>query len=133
MSPEMLLLVFACLHQPAGSSHLPHVSAGSHRPGGSHISAGPHISVGSHRPWGSHHKPWGSHPHHQKFHPIQHEASHPGYQTNIVIDPYAKVSIGLVGAQFWTWSLFIFFPFPDNLPSLLLKRYFLKNTFDMSL
>lgn len=86
----MLLLVFACLHQPAGSSHLPHISAGSHRPRGSHISAGPHISVGSHRPWGSHHKPWGSHPHHQKFHPIQHEPSHPGYQTNIIIDPYAK-------------------------------------------
>ena len=116
----MLLLVFACLHQPAGSSHLPHITTGSHRPGGSHISAGPQISVGSHRPWGSHHKPWGSHPHHQKFHPIQHEPSHPGYQTNIVIDPYAKVSIRL-GVQFRTWSL----------PSLILTRIFLENTFDM--
>ena len=112
ISPEMLLLVIACLHQPAGSSHLPHITTGSHRPGGSHISAGPQISVGSHRPWGSHHKPWGSHPHHQKFHPIQHEPSHPGYQTNIVIDPYAKVSIRL-GAQLRTWSLFIItFPNP---------------------
>ena len=130
ISPEMLLLVFACLHQPAGSSHLPHISAGSHSPGGSHISVGPHISVGFHRPWGSHHKPWGSHPHHQKFHPIQHEPSHPGYQTNIVIDPYAKVSLGL-GAQFLTCSTFITFPKSWQFARLASERIFLENTFDM--
>ena len=74
---KMLVLVFACLHgQPSASSHLPLIST-------------------SHTPWSSQHKPWGSHPHHQELHPIQYEGSHPGYQTNIVIDPYAKVSIKL--------------------------------------
>ena len=110
-SHRMLLLVLACLHQPAGSSLLlPHVSAGSHRPGGSHISAGPHISasphisVGPHRPWSSsQHKPWGSHPHHREFHPVQHKASHPGYQTNIVIDPYAKVSLKIIANCRFGW------------------------------
>ena len=78
---KMLLLVLACLHQPAGSSHLL-----------------PHISVGPYRPWiSSQHKPWGSHPQHQELHPIQQETNHPGYQTNIVIDPYAKVSIEIRG------------------------------------
>ena len=78
---KMLLLVLACLHQPAGSSHLPH------------------ISVGPYRPWTSshQHKPWGSHPQHQELHPIQQETNHPGYQTNIVIDPYAKVGIEIRG------------------------------------
>ena len=97
-SHRMLLLVLACLHKPAGSSLLPHISAGSH------ISAGPQISAGPHRPWSSsQRKPWGSHPHHREFHPVQHKASHPGYQTNIVIDPYAKVSLKIIANCRFGW------------------------------
>ena len=72
----MLLGVLTCLHQtaPTTASQLPL-----------------HISTSSHMPWGSQHKPWGSHPLHQELQPSHYGRSHPGYQTNIVIDPYAKV------------------------------------------
>jgi len=70
-----LLGVLTCLHQtaPTTASQLPL-----------------HISTSSHMPWGSQHKPWGSHPLHQELQPSHYGRSHPGYQTNIVIDPYAK-------------------------------------------
>ena len=72
----LLLGVLTCLHQttPTNASQLPL-----------------HISTSSHVPWGSQHKPWGSHPLHQELQPSHYGRSHPGYQTNIVIDPYAKV------------------------------------------
>ena len=72
----MLLGVLTCLHQtaPTTASQLPL-----------------HISTSSHMPWGSQHKPWGSHPFHRESQPSHYGRSHPGYQTNIVIDPYAKV------------------------------------------
>ena len=114
------LVLLACLHhQPADSSQLPHIpEPGSHRPGGSH---GPQISVGPYKPWSfSQHKPWGSHPHHQKLYPKRQETSHPGYETNIIIDPYAKVSIKINHGLYWMGISYW-----KDLYSLLKKRIFI--------